>query len=247
MLHMGYSMDGDQQVRAEWLMSNQTTQQGLRSSRSTAVLVDGNGPLDKITSLTLFCAMLARGLSIFEHAIVLTHFCGIHSAAESAQPPGGEGWCGASPMLRSLVCQLISEWRYGSLTCLDKPVVRDVERKAGSLSFPRLWELFQILVEALPPRTPLFILIDNISYYETERLKGQTKLLLKALRRLVGDGEIQCVVKLVVTAATRAMEVGKYFEDEEKVWIPESPEVSRAWLLGEPVGASPTASSCSPK
>jgi hypothetical protein len=84
-----------------------------------------------------------------------------------------------------------------------------------------------------PPKTPLFIFIDAVSYYETGELSNDTKKVSKAIKRLVTDRNVKAMVKVFVTSAHRALDVGVHFEQEgERVFIPENPTGVRLGFVG---------------
>jgi len=211
---MGFSMDREDQIRAEWLMTNKKVSSWFRSAQSRTLLVNGNHTLDRITPVSFFCAMLVQSLKPIESIMVLYHFCGVYT-------PEPSGSCG---MLRSLLTQLIEQWEFGELKCLDQEDVEKLKSTSPNLSLRDQRHLFRRLVTALPPAKPLFVIIDNINYYETDEFYRKTK---KVIRGLLSDCKIKAMVKIIVTSATRATEVGEYFEDSERLDMPEDMDGTR--------------------
>ena len=210
---MGFSMDRRDQVRAEWLIANKRVSSWFRSAQSRTLLVNGNHNLDRISPVSFFCAMLVQSLKPIECIMVLYHFCGLYTQEDD--PVGGlPGSCG---LLRSLLTQLIEQWKFGELKCLDQEDVEKLKNASPNLSLRDQRHLFRRLVTALPPAKPLFVIIDNINYYETVEFYRKTK---KVIRRLLSDCKIKSMVKIIVTSATRATEVSEYFEHGERLDMP---------------------------
>jgi hypothetical protein len=215
----GYSMDKNQQIRAEWLMTNEAISTWFKSSASRAILINGNSSLERISPLSFFSALLHQSLKALKTVVVLVHFCGLHTLVGNA----GDGLYGGLGLLKNLTSQLVAQWRFGELACLSKEFVDTLRRESPRIGLHELWRLFRTLVSALPPGTPLFIFVDGISFYETNDLLEGTRTVTKALTRLVRDRRVEATVKYFVTSANRAMSVGEFFEEDERVWIPENP------------------------
>jgi len=210
---LGFSMNKEDQIRAEWLMANKKVSSWFRSAQSHTILVNGNHTLDRISPVSFFCAMLVQSLKSIESIMVLCHFCGLYTPEDRpvGEPPGS---CG---LLRSLLTQLIEQWDFGELKCLNQGDVEKLKSASPNLSLQDQRHLFRRLVKALPPTKPLFIIIDNINYYETDEFYHETK---KVIRRLLPNSKIKAMVKIFVTSATRATEVNRCFKQSEMLNMP---------------------------
>ncbi|GAW26877.1 hypothetical protein SAMD00023353_5300250 [Rosellinia necatrix] len=224
-LRAGYATGKGKQARAEWLMRDETGAVGewFKSGCSRAILVNGNSYVERISSLSFFCAMLIRSLKALKRIIVLDHFCGLHTASDGLD----NELCGSLGLLRNLTCQLAAQWRFGELSCVDDEQVATIKSEGRDMGPRQLWRLFQTLVEALPPMTPLFIFIDGISYYETDELSRDTKKLARAIMRLVRDSNVNAVVKVLFTSPHRALDMADILDENETVWIPKNPSGTR--------------------
>lgn len=223
-LRAGFAMDREEQIRAEWLMANKDISHWFRSARPRTRLINGNHNLDRITPLSFFCAMLVQSLKPIEPVIVLSHFCGLHTAGEdlAEEQPGSSG------LIRSLLTQLLEQWRFGEFTCLSQAFADQLKNKSpGILPHDQrhvLWEL----ITALPPATPLFIIIDGINFYEIDAFSAETKKMIKELNGLLSNSKVKSLIKILVTNTTRAFEVNKYFEFDEIIEMPQYIDRTRA-------------------
>ncbi|KAJ2993127.1 hypothetical protein NUW58_g1940 [Xylaria curta] len=217
-LRAGYSMGTDKQARAKWLMVDETNAVGewFKSKHSGAILVNGNSCVEMISPLSFFCAMLIQSLKSLEQIIVLNHLCGLHTLKEGL----GNELRGSFGLLKNLTSQLVAQWHSDELSCLSEEYVSAIKNEEQNMSFKHLWRLFQTLVQALPPMTPLFIFIDGISYYETEEFAPGTEKLLEAIMQLLESDRTKAMVKVFVSSAHRAMGIKKLFRENETLWIP---------------------------
>ncbi|KAK3304793.1 uncharacterized protein B0T15DRAFT_253258 [Chaetomium strumarium] len=216
-LRAGFSMTREDQNRSKWLMSNETIGKWFRSSSSTTLLVNGNSKLDRITPISFFCAMLVRSLSSLDSIVVLSHFCGVASRDNSlseARRPGSSG------LLHDLLTQLVRQWKFGKLTCLDKELVERLQRRAPKWRLQDERRLFRKLVSALPAGQPLFVIIDGINWFEISELKAETKKIVAEINQLVHSADVVALIKVFVTAANRSFEVKENFEESEKLEMP---------------------------
>jgi hypothetical protein len=222
-LRSGFSMDREEQIRAEWLMANEKVSHWFGSARSRKLLVNGNHTLDRISPVSFFCAMLVQSLKPIESIMVLSHFCGLYTPEDgpASEPPGS---CG---LLRSLLTQLIEQWEFGELICLDQDDVAKLKSTSPNLSLQDQRHLLHRLVAALPPAKPLFVIIDGINYYETGEFYHETKKVIKGINRLLSDSKIKAMVKIFVTSATRATEVNECFKPDEMLDVPEDVDGTR--------------------
>ncbi|KAI9740303.1 MAG: hypothetical protein M1834_004881 [Cirrosporium novae-zelandiae] len=158
----GRAMSMKSQSQAEWFMACDEMGKWFRSTDSRALLVNANSSLERISSVSFFCAMLIQSIQFLKSILVASHFCGLHLDFED-ELAGGYG------LLKHLTTQLVEQWCFGDLSCLDRDLVDDLryESQHQHISLRALGHLFRTLVISLPPKTPLFVIIDGISFYET--------------------------------------------------------------------------------
>ncbi|KAL4941116.1 hypothetical protein BDV06DRAFT_223410 [Aspergillus oleicola] len=215
-LQVGFSMEKQAQNRAAWLTSETKIQGWFRSRHSRALVINGNCTLQRISPLSFFCALMIESLHNVEPVIVLHHFCGLPTFMN----PADEDLSGSALLIRALLHQLVAQWRFGELTCLSQDDAQALQGSDPNLTPGFLLSVFQKLVLALPRGQPVFVIIDGVNYYETREFCRETKHVLKKLVNLL---KAAALFKLIVTGTSRILEVNRYFEDDEKVFIPASP------------------------
>jgi len=216
-LRTGFSMSRENQNRSKWLMTNKKISHWFRARRKRTLLVNGNGTVSRITPMSFFCAMLIKSLASIDSIVVLGHFCGLPHSGDTVD---GVRRSEGSGLLRSLLTQLVQQWKFGELTCLSKEDVEKLKRTGPDGSFSMELHLFRTLVAALPAGQPLFVIVDGINYFETGDAKADTKKVVERLNALLDYGNVEALVKIFVTSATRSFEVSKYFEEDERVEVP---------------------------
>ncbi|KAL2674244.1 hypothetical protein Neosp_012695 [[Neocosmospora] mangrovei] len=223
-LRAGFRMDESEQARTRWIMNDKSVGDWFQSTESRKFLVNGNHTLERIAPTSFFCSMLVQSLKSIESTVVLAHFCGLNTAGESE--PSGDGG-----LLRDLTSQLIEQWRFGDLTCLEQETVKRLKRESPRLRLKSQRHLLRTLITALPQETPLFVFIDGINYNETEELVYGTKKVIKDLCRLIVGEDVGAMVKVFVTSAVRAFDVNEYFEEDEVITIPEGADGNTSGLI----------------
>ncbi|KAF5549495.1 hypothetical protein FMEXI_4195 [Fusarium mexicanum] len=223
-LHAGFRMDETEQARTRWMMNNSLLSKWFQSTKSRMLLVNGNHKLERLTPTSFFCSMLAKSLGTAESIVVLTYFCGLGTLSES-EP------CDDAGLLRDLIGQLVTQWRFGDLTCLEQRFVEKLKKQSPEIKLKAQRRLLHRLIAALPQKTPVFVFIDGINYIETEDLVNETKKAMKELSRLVYNKDIGAMVKVFVTSSTTARDVNEYFENDEVITVPESAETDTNGLI----------------
>ncbi|KAK2124352.1 hypothetical protein NOF04DRAFT_1253134 [Fusarium oxysporum II5] len=223
-LHAGFRMDESEQARTRWMMNNSLLSKWFQSTKSRMLLVNGNHSLERVAPTSFFCSMLAKSLKTVESIVVLTYFCGLSTPSES-EPYDDAG------LLRDLIGQLVTQWRFGDLTCLDQRFVGKLKKQSPEIQLKTQRRLLHRLIAALPQKTPVFVFIDGINYIETEDFVNETKKAMEGLSRLVYNKRVGAMVKVFVTSSTRACDVNEYFEDDEVITIPEDAETNTNGLI----------------
>lgn len=215
-LQAGFSMAGEDQHQATWAISDPKVYGWFKSRRSRALVINGNRTIQRISPLSFFCALLIESLQSLEPIIVLHHFCGLHTTGNSSE----RGEFGSSTIIKILLYQLVTQWRFGELECLSKDEAQAFQGSWSNFTDDFLFSTFSKMVRALPRRQPIFIIIDGINYYETREFLQKTKGLVKKLVNLLGA---RASVKLLITSTTQILDVSKYFENDEKLLVPAKP------------------------
>ncbi|KAL6825820.1 hypothetical protein J3E69DRAFT_380921 [Trichoderma sp. SZMC 28015] len=217
-LHTGFSMGEEAQKRVEWLLTNKNIAHWFTSTGSQIILVNGHGPLERITPMSFFCAMLAQSLNSTGSIILLSHFCGVQMLDRNSQDPKEQK---SSGLLRSLLIQLLAQWKSPNITCLEHDFIEKLKRTSPNWSSRRQRHLFQYLVAALPRATPIFIIIDGITYYEVADLRDDVKKVVKEVNKLLCSESVEAMVKILITSPTRSFNLTEYFEINEIINVPE--------------------------
>ncbi|RSL86555.1 hypothetical protein CEP51_002764 [Fusarium floridanum] len=223
-LRAGFRMDGSEQARTRWIMNDKSVSDWFQSTESRKLLVNGNHTLERIAPTSFFCSILVQSLKSVESIIVLAHFCGLNTTRESERSSN-------AGLLRDLTGQLIEQWKFGDLTCLDQETVKKLKRESPKLRLKTQRRLLRTLITALPQETPLFIFIDGINYNETEELVYGTKKAVKDLCRLIDEEGVGAMVKVFVTSAVRAFDVNEYFDEDEVITIPEGADENTSGFI----------------
>ncbi|KAL6856544.1 hypothetical protein J3F83DRAFT_769711 [Trichoderma novae-zelandiae] len=116
----GLAMDTEAQKRVEWLMANKSISRWFTSTKSRTLLVHGRGSLDRVSPMSFFCAMLVQSLTSIGSIILLSHFCGLEMPESDSHGSGGRKTSG---LLKSLLIQLLAQWKTSTITCFDREFV----------------------------------------------------------------------------------------------------------------------------
>ena len=137
------------------------------------------------------CALLAETLARQSQAITLQFYCGLHMSFED-ECQGIDG------LLRNLIAQLVGRYEF-SLVALNK---RSYLNHLKDQDIGYLFDLFRTLIRKVPLHTFIFVIIDGISAFETKRWAAEAVELVKALRDMTRDEDVDAVLKVLVTSPT---------------------------------------------
>lgn len=239
-LQIGFSMDTENQNRSKWLMSDRKIGHWLRSSRSRKLQINGNSTFDRVSPISFFCGLLIQSLKPVDSIVILSYFCGLTDPKGSNARPQRSG---SSGLLRSLLTQLIKQWKFGKIKCLTKEDLEQLKRSGPELSLRDEMLVFRKLVAALPESQPLFIIVDGISYYEEGEYKTETKGIVSEVNALLRHVDVKAMMKVFVSSPTRSFEVKEYFEEYEIIEMPSNisgtmagfADLQFSWNLGDDV------------
>lgn len=221
-----WAMDKETQTQRERLLNSNKWVKWIKTPVSQALLV--NGSFNKESTISSCSALLMKALHSSGRSLVIGHFCGSHLEAE-------DDFAGPHGPLKNLTTQLLAQWDFGDLKCLDNEDV-DLLRnqdKRQHITLISLICLFRTLINALPPRTPLFIVIDNISLYMTREHKDNACDVIERIHKLVGQhntvgklDDVYPMVKVLVTSRGWDPEMAGIFEPIETILILRDPSGS---------------------
>ncbi|KAL9622667.1 MAG: hypothetical protein Q9160_002977 [Pyrenula sp. 1 TL-2023] len=246
-LNVGNAEAYKYQDRARLLSEDTRFREWLTSASSVALLVQGNQELERISPLSFMAAMLLGSLSQVPGALVLSFFCGMHTyvAEDKVSCPAA----GPVAAVRDMLAQLLSlKTRADSsgslgeellgLHFLDTPTVNNMQK--GRIR--PLLKTLATLIESLRSRfTAIFILIDGIEYYESERdYSKDTLRLLKALLELLHVGNFPSgdeteyqtptakqptangFIKVLLTTPAHSRLAETVTDEDERIYMPEN-------------------------
>ncbi|KAF4455373.1 hypothetical protein FALBO_15630 [Fusarium albosuccineum] len=183
-------------AQANYLIMKPRFQSWLMDPESDIILVDGHcsETIGKIAPTSIFCAGLVETLSGKNQGsqpwalpqkpqAVLYFFAGEHTSPSSRL-------LGPQGMIRSLVDQLLLQWPRH-----DLPDLRFLEGRLMQLAGERrldpqnLCHIFEKLIAQLGPKSPVWCIVDGISFFETS-LHGwmdDLMLIIRSFLRCVTD------------------------------------------------------------
>lgn len=220
-LRHAMSLSREDQDRAVYMMQSELLQSWLRTTRSSALLVNGRAynSGSRRSPLSFVCAKLSNALrqarrsgsTQWEASIIDLHFfCGEHEDWRDNPDNGPAG------VLNSLLAQLLTHYKQYDLTLIKHLSTLD------PFDVKALGRVFGQLLSQLPSTMMVFCIIDGLSLYDDEERKEDAEKMLSkliSLTRRTGG----CIFKLLLTAATelRLPTVEKLDEEEEVLRIPE--------------------------
>ena len=201
------------QAKASAFMGSQKLQNWLTSTTSSCLFAQAeSGDDNPISALSFVSSLLYQTLRASEQTLPLHYVCGLHTDQHRDAFPSAEG------MLQSLLVQLLLglEQDNFSLDFVDRTLFKRLE----DADLVALCTLFEALIDQLPPSTILFVIVDGVSFYETQdRVQGTCY----AIGKFVGIAETAGkVMKLLVTCPGVSGYVRKGFGEEDVLWIAEA-------------------------
>jgi len=158
--------------------------------------------------MSYMCAILIQSLEDIPQAASIHAFCGgLTTGPDQCDKVGG--------LLRSLISQLVSLYDF-DLSLLEKRTFRSRVRDHKLKS---LCELFSILIKQVPRDTPVFCVIDGISFLESQGSEDACYC-IRELQRLAEDDEVDAIFKLLVTSQFASRYVCDYFSTDNCLTAP---------------------------
>lgn len=201
------------QTQASAFMGSQKLQDWLTSTTSSTLFAQmESGENNPISALSFVSSLLYQTLQASQQTLPLLYVCGLHTDWYRDAFPCAEG------MLQSLLVQLLVglEHENVSLDFIDQALFHGLE-KADLVS---LCTVFEALIDQIPPSTILFVIVDGVSFYETQdRVPGTCYAISKFIKIAETAGK---AMKLLVTCPGVSGYVRKGFCDEDILWIAEA-------------------------
>jgi len=202
-LTLGYTQNDAAYARATWVLHSPEMSDFLAGkAESKLLLVNGNSEATEfISPLSFVCAKITDLMSVSNHIITLTYFCGRHTDELREQTANARG------MLASLVGQLLTQIKKSGHKDfnLDLSSVGEDDYSAiEEEDMDALFDIFRAVIIQLPKGTVIFCLVDSLSAYESANRKEDTIALMQKFARLVKKAT-SVEFKLLVTCPGRSL------------------------------------------
>jgi len=215
-LREGNQLRPSDQQRAAWLMSNSKFQSWFKSGLSDMLVIDGMGEMIPVSPMSYFCSLLSQELSQITNAVPLSFFCGLHRV--------GDYMSDATAIMRSLITQLVANpyvRQNINLNFMSFDAVLGVQQ----LRLDFLCELFRRIIGSLTLNTAIFIIIDGVSWFETEPRRRELSSVMLSLRDLVvecntTDATSGAILKLLITSPKASIHTKHLFPRDKQLVIP---------------------------
>lgn len=199
----------------EWLSSAESRCLFAQADTSDTVL---------ISALSLVSSLLIQTMQSRRAALPLYYACGLHTDRYHDTFPDAKG------MLQNLIVQLLlaPQQQSFSLDFVDHVLFERLQ----NTNIDALFAVFKNLLFQLPHRAIVVLVVDGVSFYETEdRVSGMCDAMSKLIEVV---WMAKCVVKLLATSSGMSSYVKKGFHEEEIVWIPDGePGYGLQYGIGE--------------
>lgn len=217
----------DKQDQIMWIIASEELRDWLWSSKSKILVVEAEtAPESTFSPLSYSSAMLAQSLVKTANFPILTYFCGLHTSGTD------DDLAGVSGMLKSLIGQLLNEIlskRLGvNITFLER-----LDRRKYYRTVDTLLELLKRLLQELPERDAVFIVIDSVSLLQATE-KRDMKKALAGIFGLMEHTEIVFKVLLTDPLSSRILKGYEY----KKLFVPDSVDGGKQGINDEFLDAS---------
>ena len=224
-----YEMEESALARVHYLMRDPRFLSWLDTDINCAqgdmLLINGyfeNYAIRSISPLSVFAAFLVSGVlsqAQARNSVVLHHFCTLHTDPRSDELAGPRG------LLRRLIAQLLTHLVrldvHGAL--LDRELLHDGGPE-GFHDLNALVELFGRLLEEVPEGVSLFVILDNVSDFETSMYGWNEEMdfvvgRLRSIGRPRSAGErlglapgLRGNVRVLMTCGMKSVEIFRWVE-----------------------------------
>ena len=220
-LHTGHDFDPVSLGQANSLLKTPQFRAWSRPNQPAFLLVNGGiepSGSERLSAMSFLCASLIAGLVKLHRGIVcLQFYCGFHTFSR-------QSFTGPSGLIRSLIFQMAMELTRRGTLDLDFIDTRSFKDGIECHNLKALCETFHLLVRQLPLDTPVYCIIDGISWYETPEMHKELGYVADSLRALVTDDRLRPIFKLLMTSPYGSRDVSKGVPRNEIVSL--QPEVA---------------------
>ena len=168
---------------------------------------------ESVSSMSYMCYLLSQTLSRLKSAKPLDFYCGLHSVP-------GECLEGVGGMLRSIITQLLQIHQHQiNLSFLNFSFIQGLQKH----DITYLCFLLESLLQSIGVGV-VFLLIDGISFYESETRLEEAHIVMRFLNSLVEAVEAShtgLVLKLLITSPTISRHSKEWFPAAKEVFVPQ--------------------------
>jgi hypothetical protein len=215
-LREGNQLRSSGQQRAAWLMSNSKFQLWFKSGLSEMLVIDGMGEMVPVSPMSYFCSLLSQELGQITNAVPLSFFCGLHRV--------GDHMSDATAIMRSIITQLLANSfirQSINLNFMSFDAILGVQQ----LRLDFLCELFRRIIGSLTSNAAIFIIIDGVSWFETEPRLRELSSVMLSLRDLVFEcntagANSSVILKLLITSPKASIHTKHLFPRDKQLVIP---------------------------
>lgn len=170
----------------------------IGQSSPAFLLVDANldregGNANKLSAMSLFCAHLGRSIMETDAGALLVFFCAKHHRrSDPLNGPVG--------LMRSLVAQLFVYLYNKDILDLEALAEAGLSRQALAQGNIRaLANVFRLLLDQVPRGTPVFCLVDGVSWFE-DSYRQSLEEAIESLYKIFDDDSVEAVFKVMLTS-----------------------------------------------
>ncbi|KAL8650777.1 MAG: hypothetical protein Q9226_005001 [Calogaya cf. arnoldii] len=155
------SFSVSRKAQASLLMANQKFREWFTSAKCYCLFAQGdisdNSP---VSALSLVSGLLIQTSHSWTTALPLLYTCGLHTDQRRDAHPNAKG------MLQSLIVQLLlaPQYQNSSLDFVDHALFGNLQ----NTDLPALCAVFEGLLHQLPQKAIVVLVVDGVSFYETE-------------------------------------------------------------------------------
>jgi hypothetical protein len=202
------SLEAKNQI--QWIMTSSELRDWLRSTQSEILIIQSQTHLEDLYNALTFSAALLRKLlqgETFDYLIVCA-FCRLRANDSMNERISGPG-----AMVASLLAQLFTQIRDKRLDT----VVTGIGKPADDLMSPQtLVKKLQYLLEVLPERDTVFIILDSVEYLSgTDSANNLAVELLLKLKHLT-----KVTVKILLTGIVHPATLDKF--ENHMLFVPDA-------------------------
>ncbi|KAL8791964.1 MAG: hypothetical protein Q9195_005453 [Heterodermia aff. obscurata] len=199
-----------EQDRVKWVMQSRKFQEWLAGPRSRALLLNGNGDGSPTFSpCTFLAAKFLEGLRQVQPIISLFYFCSLHMSSKEDSRED------ATTLAKTLVSQLLHCDVIYDTSFLTPEDLENVEQNDLST----LCVLLQRLMQQIPSRTFLFLVVDGINFYERSERRQDFLEVVKVLLAVLEECH-NSVFKVLLSCHGRSSFVKDLIGNENILTVP---------------------------